>query len=124
MTREELINQRKKEIAELTSQIDKSKINYNLPMGSWVSYKESEISDRERMSIDESINQIIDSLMGKKANLLDHSDRVALTDALNTMRKYQQIVQIYQKWNDVNDFSYNQAMQKIGEVVEDGTLFD
>ena len=40
--------------------------------------------------------------------------------AVDTMRKYQQIVQIYQKWNEVNDFSYNQAMQKIGEVVEDG----
>lgn len=45
MTNEELINQRKKKIAELTSQIDKSKINYDLPMGSWVSYKEKDNAD-------------------------------------------------------------------------------
>lgn len=43
------------------------------------------------MTIEESINQIIDSLIGKKANILNHSDRVALADALNTMRKYQQL---------------------------------
>ena len=35
------------------------------------------------------------------------------------MCKYQEIEQIYQKWNVVNDFSYNQAMREIGEVVED-----
>ena len=46
------------------------------------------------MTIDGSINQIIDSLMGEKVNLLNYSDRVALTDALNTMRKYQKIRQI------------------------------
>ena len=34
--------------------------------------------------------------------------------------KYQKIEQIYKKWNDVNDFSYNQAMQKIGVVIEKG----
>ena len=39
--------------------------------------------------------------------------------AIDTMRKYQQIAQIYQKWNKVNDFSYNQAMSLIGEVLED-----
>jgi len=38
----------------------------------------------------------------------------------NIMRKYQKIEQIYQKWNEVNDFSYNQAMRKIGEVLKDG----
>lgn len=38
------------------------------------------------------------------------------------LRKYQKIQEIYQKWNEVNDFSYNQAMQKIGEVVEDGKI--
>lgn len=45
---------------------------------------------------------------------------IAKSVAIDTMHKYQKIKQIYQKWNDVNDFSYNQAMQKIGEVVEDG----
>lgn len=44
---------------------------------------------------------------------------IAKSVAIETMRKYQQIKQIYQKWNEVNDFSYNQAMQKIGEVLED-----
>lgn len=56
-------------------------------------------------------------------HLLNEDSRLtvdACEGAIDTMRKYQQIVQIYQKWNDVNDFSYNQAMQKIGEVVEDG----
>lgn len=43
----------------------------------------------------------------------------ALNYGLNTMRKYQKIEQIYQKWNEVNDFSYNQAMRKIGEAIED-----
>lgn len=45
---------------------------------------------------------------------------IAKSVAINTMRKVQKIKQIYQKWNEVNDFSYNQAMQKIGEVLEDG----
>ena len=44
----------------------------------------------------------------------------SLETAIDTMRKYQRIEQIYQKWNEVNDFSYNQAMRMIGEVVEDG----
>lgn len=39
--------------------------------------------------------------------------------AIDTMRKYQKIERIYQKWNEVNDFSYNQAMQQIGEVLVD-----
>ena len=46
--------------------------------------------------------------------------QIVLDGAIETMQKYQQIEQIYQQWNEVNDFSYNQAMQKIGEVVEDG----
>lgn len=44
--------------------------------------------------------------------------------AINTMRNFQKIEQIYQKWNEVNDFSYNQAMREIGEVMEDGTEND
>jgi len=34
------------------------------------------------------------------------------------MHKYQKIDEIYQKWNEVNDFTYNQAMQEIGKVIE------
>lgn len=45
---------------------------------------------------------------------------VAKRVAISTMQKYQKIAQIYQKWNEVNDFSYNQAMREIGEVIEDG----
>lgn len=45
---------------------------------------------------------------------------IAKSVAIDTMRKFQKIKQIYQKWNEANDFSYNQAMQKIGEVLEDG----
>ena len=37
--------------------------------------------------------------------------------AIDSMRKYQKIIQIYQKWDEVNDFSYNQAMSKIGEII-------
>ena len=44
----------------------------------------------------------------------------ALDIAISTMRKYQKIKHIYQKWNEVNDFSYNQAMLQIGEVLKDG----
>lgn len=72
------------------------------------------------MAIDESINQIVDSLIGKKAYLLDHSDRVALTDALNTMKKYQKIKAIYDKWNVDFGVETHRAMSKIGEILGDG----
>lgn len=39
--------------------------------------------------------------------------------AIDTIRKYQQIERIFQKWNEVNDYSYNQAMQEIGAVIKD-----
>lgn len=79
----------------------------------------------EGMTIDESINQIIDSLMGKKANLLNHSDRVALTDALNTMRKYQKIEQLiadYEeyKWERGVVCKREITVKDIKEVIEDG----
>ena len=68
------------------------------------------------MTIDQSINQIIDSLIGEKANLLNHSDRVALTDALNTMRKYQKIEQIL----DDCDLEAWEVLEEIKKVVKDG----
>ena len=70
------------------------------------------------MTIDQSINQIIDSLIGEKANLLNHSDRVALTDALNTMRKYQKIEQIL----DDCDLEAWEVLEEIKKVVEDGKI--
>lgn len=70
------------------------------------------------ITIDESINQIIDSLIGKKANLLNHSDRVALTDALNTMRKYQKITEIVK--SKTTRVSYDIGFEQIKKVVEDG----
>lgn len=45
-------------------------------------------------------------------------NREALRQAIDTMRKYQKIQEIYQKWNEVNDFAYNQAMSEIGKVIE------
>lgn len=50
----------------------------------------------------------------------EHEWCMAFEMSLDVMRKYQKIKQIYDSWNKVNDFSYNQAMRKIGEVLEDG----
>lgn len=50
----------------------------------------------------------------------DHCEHDCVCRALDIIDKYQKIKQIYENWNEVNDFSYNQAMQKIGEVLEDG----
>lgn len=80
------------------------------------------------MTIEEAITHIMDVIC--ENDTIKHSDLVvfdnekqALRIAAETMRKYQQIVQIYQKWNGINDFSYKNAMQRIGEVIEndDGT---
>ena len=67
------------------------------------------------MTIDEAIKQLTTYSIpcGKYKKAYDM--------AIDTMRKYQKITEIYQKWNEVNDFSYNQAMRKIGEVLEDAT---
>jgi hypothetical protein len=65
------------------------------------------------MSVQDAIEVLLDT------NTYGTAD-IAKSVAIDTMHKYQKIEQIYQKWNEVNDFSYNQAMQKIGEVLEDG----
>lgn len=65
------------------------------------------------MSVQDAIQVLLDT------NTYGTAD-IAKSVAIDTMHKYQKIKQIYQKWNEVNDFSYNQAMQKIGEVLEDG----
>ena len=44
-------------------------------------------------------------------------DTEVLSIAIDTMRKYQKIEQIYEEWNKPNHFSYNNAMQAIGEVL-------
>lgn len=72
------------------------------------------------MSIDDAIKRINNIMFTKFTTVKDED---AFFTAIDTMRKYQEIEQIYQKWNEVNDFSYNQAMQKIGEVLEDGKHF-
>lgn len=50
----------------------------------------------------------------------DDITKHSLDVAIETMRKYKKIEQIYQKWNEVNDFTYNQAMSQIGKVLKDG----
>lgn len=71
------------------------------------------------MTIDEIIEELEES---KDYPASDPASNEALNGAICIIRKYQRMVQIYQKWNEVNDFSYNQAMQKIGEVLEDGKI--
>jgi hypothetical protein len=72
---------------------------------------------REEIVKSMSVQDAIEVL--KDTNTYGTAD-IAKTVAIETMNKYQKIEQIYQKWNEVNDFSYNQAMQKISEVLEDG----
>ncbi len=50
----------------------------------------------------------------------DHCEHDCVDGALHIIAKYQEIKEIYKKWNEVNDFSYKNALQKIGEVLEDG----
>ena len=69
------------------------------------------------MTIDKTISELE---ILKKNTFSYMTANQAFTTAIDTMHKYQQIEQIYQEWNEVNDFSYNQAMRKIGEVLEDG----
>ena len=57
-----------------------------------------------------------DTVIGKEKQ----KEYDAHDSAVIILRKYQKIQEIYQKWNEVNDFSYNQVMRKIGEVIEDG----
>lgn len=66
------------------------------------------------------IDKTIEILEGIKKGICPWYPELYCDKAINTMRKYQKIDEIYQKWNEVDDFSYNQAMRKIGEVLEDG----
>lgn len=59
-----------------------------------------------------------DTVIGKEKQ----KEYDAYDSALIILRKYQKIQEIYQKWNEVNDFSYNKAMRKIGEVIKDGQI--
>lgn len=68
------------------------------------------------MTIEEAYRILSNGLINAPS---EHEWCVAFKMAQDTMRKYQQIVQIYQKWNGINDFSYKNAMQRIGEVIED-----
>jgi hypothetical protein len=74
---------------------------------------------REEIVKSMSVQDAIEVL--KDTNTYGTAD-IAKSVAIDTMHKYQKIEQIYQKWNEVNDFSYNQVMRKIGEVIEDGKI--
>ena len=81
------------------------------------------------MTIDESIENLVllKKLEDSLGNISGNTNSVAsqsLRCAIDTMRKYQDIERIYQEWNEVNDCSYNQVMQEIGEVLKDGETSD
>ena len=59
MTTEEVIAERKKEIAKLEALIAGREINWNLPMGKWVSYREHK---EKRMDKEDLINDICQKL--------------------------------------------------------------
>ena len=72
------------------------------------------MSQKIGMSFDEHMAQL-----KKLKSFHNGSYGASINFALDIIRKYQKIEQIYQKWDEVNDFSYNQAMREIGEVIED-----
>lgn len=43
---------------------------------------------------------------------------IAAVEELHNVGKYQEIIQIYNDWNKVNNFTYNLAMQAIGEIIK------
>lgn len=76
------------------------------------------------MTIDESIENLmllkkLEDSLGNISGNTNSAVSQSLGCAIETLRKYQKIEQIFGKWNEVNDFSYNQAMSKIGEVIKD-----
>jgi hypothetical protein len=56
----------------------------------------------------------------KKEGMLYTAESIDV--AIDAVRKYQKIEQIYQKWIEVYDFSYEQAMSQIGVVLKDGKI--
>lgn len=76
------------------------------------------------MTIDKAISKIWHCIVSI-SDCIGNKDCVeALLLSIDVMRKYQKIVQIYQKWNDVNNLSYNQAMDNIGNVIESEDIDD
>lgn len=73
------------------------------------------------MTIDEHIG-VIEDLKSTMSVCMPKPEKTeictSLSKAIDTMRKYQKIQEIYQKWNEVNDFEYNQAMLQIGKLLE------
>lgn len=72
------------------------------------------------MTIDKAIAKIWHCIVSIRDCTGNEEFVEALILSVETMRKYKDIEKIYQEWNEVNDVSYNQAMRKIGEAIEDG----
>ena len=72
------------------------------------------------MTIDKAIAKIWHCIVSIRDCTGNEEFVEALELSVEIMHKYQEIERVYQNWNAVNDFSYNQAMQNIGEVLEDG----
>ena len=69
-----------------------------------------------RMTIDEAIEELDCPLLGEYEY---HNQRIAKDIAIETMRKYQKIVQIMERTIDDGTSMYD-TLQEIEEVVEDG----
>ena len=77
------------------------------------------------MSIDDAISHLgtySNTLGSGQTSQAQHEESKRV--AIDTMRKYQKIQEIYQKWNEVNDFTYNQAMREIGKIIESEEIPD
>ena len=72
------------------------------------------------MSIDEAIRHLERILVNEKENQFYAFSTTSISVAIETMRKYQQIVQIMERTVDDGTSMYD-TLQEIEEVIEDGS---